>query len=225
MGTDIHCFVEKFNYEEDKWEQVTGFISDMYEPNRNYFSEDRFKDATSPIDGRNYNLFAMLADVRNGFGFAGVDTGDRIEPISYPKGLPEDISEEVLKEAEEVMIDSHSHSWLTLREILDYDKSKKKVHRGFVTTDVYKKFLEDGDPYPCCGGVGGERVLIVDKNEKDPIKVQEENPDKTVYCQIEWTERVEEFATLFYEHSIPQLKIISDSDNFDDVRIVFWFDN
>jgi len=46
---------------------------------------------------RNYNAFAILADVRNGYGFAGCDTGDGFVPISTPKGFPDDMCEEVRK--------------------------------------------------------------------------------------------------------------------------------
>lgn len=44
---------------------------------------------------RNYNVFAILANVRNGYGFAGVDTGDALVPICEPRGIPGDLSEEV----------------------------------------------------------------------------------------------------------------------------------
>lgn len=40
--------------------------------------------------GRHYYLFAMLADVRNGFGFAGVSIFEPLEPIAQPRGLPDD---------------------------------------------------------------------------------------------------------------------------------------
>ena len=35
-------------------------------------------------------VFAALADVRNGYGFAGVPTHEAIKPISEARGLPED---------------------------------------------------------------------------------------------------------------------------------------
>jgi hypothetical protein len=47
--------------------------------------------------GRNYDLFAMLADVRNGAGFAGCDTGDGFVPVADPKGFPADASPETLR--------------------------------------------------------------------------------------------------------------------------------
>jgi len=39
---------------------------------------------------RHYFLFSWLANVRNGYGFAGVPTYDAIKPITEPRGLPSD---------------------------------------------------------------------------------------------------------------------------------------
>lgn len=72
MGTDIHMAVEvKGKHGRWFWYQRGNEI----------------------YDGRNYDLFAQLADVRNGTGFAGVRTGSGFVPISSPRGLPNDISE------------------------------------------------------------------------------------------------------------------------------------
>ena len=45
-----------------------------------------------PYGDRNYNLFAILANVRNGTAFAGCKTGEGFNPISNPKGVPSDAS-------------------------------------------------------------------------------------------------------------------------------------
>lgn len=50
-----------------------------------------------PYKYRNYDLFAMLADVRNGRGFAGDKTGEGFNPICQPKGIPKDASFEVMR--------------------------------------------------------------------------------------------------------------------------------
>lgn len=42
-------------------------------------------------DPRSYNTFAMLADVRNGRGFAGIKTSDGFPVIHEQRGLPEDL--------------------------------------------------------------------------------------------------------------------------------------
>ncbi len=50
--------------------------------------------ATLWDEERHYQLFAVLAGVRNGYGFAGVPTGERVKPISSPRGLPKDFAYE-----------------------------------------------------------------------------------------------------------------------------------
>jgi hypothetical protein len=75
MGCDIHCYAEKLK--DGKWEQITGFVSDWYDKESNYFSSEEFKNSKSPIDRRDYQLFAMLAGVRNNY---------RIRPIAEPRG-------------------------------------------------------------------------------------------------------------------------------------------
>ena len=44
-------------------------------------------------DPRSYNTFAMLANVRNGRGFAGIKTSDGFPYIHEPRGLPADLKE------------------------------------------------------------------------------------------------------------------------------------
>lgn len=91
MGTDIHCVLEK--KVDDRWE----FVKYL-----NFC--------------RNYDLFAVLADVRNARGFAGCDTGNPIIPISEPRGFPHDISSRAL----EVMSHEHSASYILGEELLTF---------------------------------------------------------------------------------------------------------
>ena len=57
-------------------------------------------------EGRDYELFGILAGVR----------GSRT-PISYPKGLPVDVSNGVLQDHDSWKGIAHSASWLTFDEI------------------------------------------------------------------------------------------------------------
>lgn len=68
MGTDIHSIVQV--RKEDKWITVGVAVAG---------------------DPRSYNTFAMLADVRNGRGFAGVKTSDGFPVMHEQRGLPEDL--------------------------------------------------------------------------------------------------------------------------------------
>jgi hypothetical protein len=110
MGCDIHSFVEV--KKGNNWELLKEkpFPADDF--HKKYYKEDFTDD---PFPYRNYGLFGFLADVRN---------YSCVEPISEDKGFPNDASIEVVTEKETWDADGHSHSWLTLEEMLsvDYDK-------------------------------------------------------------------------------------------------------
>lgn len=110
MGCDIHSFAEIRNCQTNKWEKV-----------ENHFSLDQFgkkfykTDKTDhPFNWRSYSMFAFLADVRN---------YDHCEPLSKPKGLPDDISDKVKDEYGEGW-DYHSASFLSVKELLDFNYDK-----------------------------------------------------------------------------------------------------
>lgn len=120
MGCDIHSFAEvRIN---GKWEKVGDHFS-LGDLDREYYKKDK---SDSPFDWRSYSMFAFLAGVRN---------YDHCVPISEPKGLPSD--SEYLNEKiedswgrgetrfQDIMdSDYHSMSWLSLRELLDFDYDK-----------------------------------------------------------------------------------------------------
>lgn len=70
------------------------------------------------FDDRNYDLFAMLADLCNGVGFAGHHRGEVLEPIGQPRGIPEDASPEYLEEARRS--EAHTFTHHTVRELREY---------------------------------------------------------------------------------------------------------
>lgn len=120
MGCDIHCFAEV--RKDGKWQRVVELV----------FGEC----GTEPFGWRSYGMFGFLADVRN---------ISKCNPICEPKGLPEDsewlnsvskyaydtnpmngqpipIEErETNRKCIEDDWDYHSKSWLTLKELLDFD--------------------------------------------------------------------------------------------------------
>lgn len=80
MGTDIHGTFQKKITEGNKERWID--VSHRYKWFRHYF------------------LFGILANVRNGYGFAGCSTGDWIVPIDLPRGIPNDLKD-VLKSSNE----------------------------------------------------------------------------------------------------------------------------
>lgn len=226
MGCDIHCYAEV--NKNGIWEKVGSVFKnetyDWYKNNKteipSYLSE--FTD--EPYDGRNYDLFAMLADVRNGSGFAGCDTGDGFVPISMPKGLPDDVSNGVKERYEDWCNDGHSCSWLTLNELLSYDwYGQKTKHRGYFSLESYKKFKNGEENFGCCGDVSGQNVIKINPEEYDTmLKENAFNHFKSYYVHCEWESTYFESAEYFVKDVLPKLKELGTPDT---VRLVFWFDN
>jgi len=105
MGTDIHLRVQ-FKNSKDHWEFVESKIPSKY---------DGTQEPEEWYDTRNYRVFAILANVRNGYGFAGIPYSRPLNFISEPKGLPKDL------ENEEFFDMLHSCSWLSLKELLEFN--------------------------------------------------------------------------------------------------------
>lgn len=96
MGCDIHVIAEV--KKNGKWEvnKEEVFINPYYKEGETDYDWQKTKFQADPDGGRSYDWFAILADVRNGFGFAGVSTGDGFDVVAQPKGLPDDLSSEGL---------------------------------------------------------------------------------------------------------------------------------
>jgi len=109
MGCDIHGWVEVKKDYLDWW---IGIIKIDW------------------IADRNYTMFACLANVRN---------YDNVKPISEPKGIPKDVSDEAKEDIEGWGVDGHSHTWLTWKEIKEYDWYNNKYYEHRVI-----EFTKDG---------------------------------------------------------------------------------
>jgi hypothetical protein len=190
------------------------------EPKLNY--QEMFKDPL--YIGRNYDLFAILADVRNGTGFAGIVTGERKQPISAQRGLPADVSQEVAKESETWGCDGHSHSWLTLREVTEYDYDRSTVNFGVVSEKEFVEFIEHGKPRGWCGDVSGSKVRVVPNDWMRRIVSRELSREDGVkyYTKVEWKES---YRDMIGDHWFKALDALVEMFGVDNVRLVFWFDN
>jgi hypothetical protein len=124
--------------------------------------------------GRNYNLFAILANVRNGHGFALFPTGEGFQPISEPRGLPLDVCPEVATSVKAWGVDGHSHSHLTLTELLQFNWTQETVCFGVVNGPTFREWSrwgrEQGEPpKEYCGGVSGRGVKHVTPGEMENL--------------------------------------------------------
>jgi hypothetical protein len=237
MGTDIHmaCEVRR----NGKWELVKDrvFKNPWYRPDSEYsWAQEEYTNI--PYDNRCYNLFAILADVRNGRGFAGCKIGEFFNPISYPKGYPEDMCDELRGDIDYYDYDDragflsneHSASWLTLKELLDYDWDQMHRNYGCVCENTYRDFVMKGlHPNSWSGGVGGSSIVHLSETEMVDL-IQGRYPreeGKQYYTECYFiAETYKDASGGFYEDVIPVLKtLVPDGGTTEDVRLVFDFDS
>lgn len=199
MGCDIHAVIER--------RQAT------------YGDRHEWLNSGDPDIGRNYEMFAVLAGVRN---------YDGIAPITEPRGLPsfkgwERFSDgekwlsfhswsdkpcrEMVEWAERYDSDGHSHSWLTLAEIKAYD-TEQEVFDAHVVTGRD----DDGKVLSVARGVY--------RSGEDVTPTMEAVGKRKV---LRWPGEDEPASWLRLIRYMEQAKWDGQSD--DEVRLVFFFDN
>ena len=165
MGADIQSFAEVKTH--GRWIKVE-------EP---LFSEGK---TTEPFEPRNYAVFSFLADVRN---------YSDVECIKSLQGLPVDsdwlntlsaygfdlssMSEKVIPESQrishkeeiEMSADYHSHSWLTLQELIDFDYDQNIFNKSTNSQSTYRdlfgnNFFKDIQVLKELGNAENVRVIF-----------------------------------------------------------------
>jgi hypothetical protein len=240
MGADIHLWVERFDSKTKKWVVMRKWPCEYCDGEGQI---DKWEDG-KPVPGekrpcygcdgkktssrfwsqRSYYTFSILADVRNGSGFAGVRTGDGFVPIADPRGVPSDSSEDYLGEVTKWGFDGHSHSWLTLKEILDYNWDQVTTLHGTVDSTTYLKWRvggRTGFPEGYSGGVWGKNVKNVSNEEMDKL-IDEGKATSDHYTQVSWKVTYHECARGF----LSRLELIKKKRiKPENIRLVFFFDN
>lgn len=109
MGCDIHLFAEI--RKDGVWEAAGDSVKNEWYDHKDKETPDNQKYVREEFySSRHYELFGILAGVRyTGF-----------KPIVEPRGTPKDVSLEVKSHLDYWTSDGHTHSWLTLKEILEY---------------------------------------------------------------------------------------------------------
>lgn len=193
MGTDIH-----------------GFLEARYRPDQSWFREMEIDDS------RNYRVFAALANVRNGFGFAGVPTHQAIEPIDQPRGLPEDRTKGHGEDADWEFGD-HSQSWLTLDEARDWAGWDQVLHEsGWVSRAQYDEWLK-APGVPEGGWSGGISGLAIVHADHDKAFF----PDGWTHVSVSWERPFRDACAVF----LAWLDYAKAKVGGREARIVFGFDS
>lgn len=221
MGTDIHTVLEI--RKNGTWEAL-GLERDSY----GYIMDPPDPAEVLPTD-RNYNLFSIMADVRNSNGYD--EPRSRWVPISEPRGCPPDASPLVKDWMEEW---GHSHSYLTLADLKNYDYSSSTLRTGLVGPDGYMQWKEHGRPNAWCGGLMGADVVFVSHEEmeqyiSDPqlFSLMKGVENSLVFTAVQWEVTAREAARKLVEDTIPYMEslVMENGLTDNDVRLVFWFDS
>lgn len=216
MGCDIHVHVEYkkvlfTGYDADNKPQYESkWICGDYFHKNPYFGSDEYEKEWSLVglcDSRNYAMFSILANVRN-YG--------KTEYIDEPRGIPEDVTEMVKEDAENWGVDGHSHSYLTLKELIDFhNKSLPLKRRGMISPQSQKDLDEKGiTPEMWCQGTTQEGWEFREWTEGNNVLVpliealKERANEHSVIYSFLWEKEPEKAYKLS-----------------DKIRIVFWFDN
>lgn len=135
MGCDIHIKIEK--RVDENWVDVPWTSGDA----RKYHnvSQDGV-EMPDYFDNRNYNLFAVLADVRNG------TWGERLTPISQPRDLDRSTDARFCEPSHTEWLGDHSFSHVTLKELQDYPWDSPYRYAAYVSHEQAKEMQETGKP-------------------------------------------------------------------------------
>lgn len=210
MGTDIHMIGDYKPY--SGWEEREFFV------------------IPPKFQSRNYNFFAGLSGVRNGFGFAGVARHTPVVPlIPEDRGFPDWLDNEVNvmphpKGDEEIIwLGDHSFGWCTLEEFKNYDWAQSVTATGVLSEEAYSEWDKINAPESWSGGFFGDKTETVSRDVWESMT--EKDSDKDYYIQVTWEqplvnpEFISEFIT-FLEAFVPDYEG-KDSD----VRIFVGYDS
>jgi len=191
-------------------------------------------------DDRDYDSFAVLANVRNGSGFAGVETGEGWPFMSEPKGLPSDLDindeyvsvptwywcfdKEKKEPQDELWMGDHSHSYHTLAEIEEFVESKlPKTYRktGIIDKQMFLDIQEGklDTPTSWCGGLYSKTAKIV--SVEDVHK-----SDDYTHVKYYWEQSTMD-CLYFLDKAITAMRELAKEEgvSHDEIRLVFGFDS
>lgn len=225
MGTDIHGVWQRRSKTAPATTKETNLQS--WEDIESRYTQDR-----------HYQLFAALAGVRNGSGFAGVITGEPgepVKPVSDPRGLPNDfymvddahptadikfmdsrrMGYHTADYPKEIWMGDHSHSWLTGEEMLEwYDDAPTVTKIGILSRSEYETWDKESPPDCYCGGISGPNVVLINDSEI----AKESVPDWT-HIRCDWDTKLWDELKYFFDE-VKRLQYLHG-----EIRFVFGFDS
>jgi len=178
-----------------------------------------------PID-QDYDLFAILANVRNECRYQG----DRFDSISDRRGFPEDISAEARDEG---CTGDHSATWMTLSEILAFDWTRAVNKYGYLNGIEFERWERNRrwapipDVYHWDVTGADERVVSEAEMRESLARARTSSPVEqdlsNIYCRISWQEGYAQCAAQLWTVVLPRMLRLGNQYGFDNVRLVMNF--
>jgi len=204
MGTDIHGFIQEKRNGEWKNSLISAF------------------------EGRDYMVFAILANVRNGYTFGN----NPIVPIQMNRGLPTDLdviqppgvgdSYSYSLEYDGMWLGEHSFGYALLTELLNYNWKQTLPEGGVLSIEQYRAWDKVSEPSSYSSEAFG--VDLLSQEEAEALVPTEDQEHVYVYCS--WEQPLSQACPYFTEW-INSLKdyAIREDIHFNDIRFVFGFDS
>lgn len=218
MGCDIHLAVE-VNH-TGKWKRVlpppslyTPELQKLARSSHDPFWKVRLKRTW--YDERYYTIFGILAGVRD----------HNVKPISLPRGLPNDMSPELVALSErrgevgDISLGEHSQSWLLVQELLDHAETSCESEEGYLNPEEYRTLKNFGRPHSWCKNVLGP-AQIVTPEAMDELISSGRSIQSGTYTHVSWDFRFKD--TYFFKYVVAALVALGDPNY---TRIVFGFDS
>jgi hypothetical protein len=237
MGCDIHSSAEV--REAGVWRKIDRIWPCEY-------GDDGL--TAEPYSIRNYSVFAILADVRNG--------NESITPIAKPRGWPEDVTAETNQQHWHWLeADGHSFSWHSLRHLLEYPLWHATfTEEGIISGPAYEALKRGEVPEQWWESHWFDGTLV---DEDRMVRELSLGNDVTeLYVETKWDIPYREVTKEFVTETIPRLLALAsphpdvltmanlaiagektalsplqdwlqehERPGLDDVRMVFCFDN
>lgn len=137
------------------------FYGERLSKNNTYEFIDQF------FDMRSYRVFGFLADVRN---------YSAVTPISEKRGIPANISPEVRDGYEYWCGDGHSHSWLYLEEMLNFNYEDQMEDRRCTVNGNGSRTTPEGE-----GEIKSYRDFLGEFYFNELEKLKESGVDRVVF--------------------------------------------
>lgn len=221
MGCDIHMWAETRSGPDSPWTLVPGDpeeIAKEIAKINGYRKPTDSPELSTAWDGeieripmqeaqvytsRNYGLFGILAGVR------------WRAPHQFPKkGVPDDASPEYKAEVANWDADGHSHSYLSLKELVEWPHWH----------EIASSQEEDYDD-PLFRALWGRFTAMVERmtDEERRQKLNDNFRDWPTPPKIKMSNAG--YASSFYRDTLPRLISLCGINDLENVRVVFFFDN